>query len=96
MTILTSFMPNKHILFCNSLLAIAGVVRLKLKGTPKTVDELWVELKDSSQSSLIQFDFTQLILALNLLFAINQLQLDEYEKLVIKNSFGEAINNETD
>ncbi len=89
-------MPNKHILFCNSLLAIAGVVRLKLKGTPKTVDELWVELKGSSQSSLIQFDFTQLILALNLLFAINQLQLDEYEKLVVKDSFGEAINNETD
>lgn len=88
-------MPNKHILFCNSLLAIAGVVRINLKDAPKTVDELWIDLKDSSQNSLIKFDFTQLILSLNLLFAINQVTLDEFSKLVVRDSFGEAVNSET-
>ncbi len=90
-------MPNKHILFSNSLLAIAGLVRMKLKDSPKTIDELWLELKNSNnQHSLIKMDFTQLILALNLLFAINQLSLDEFSKLIIKNSFNGALYNETD
>ncbi|MDO7536630.1 ABC-three component system middle component 6 [Acinetobacter pittii] len=97
MTILTSFMPNKHILFSNSLLAIAGLVRMKLKDSPKTIDELWLELKNSNtQDTLIKMDFTQLILALNLLFAINQLSLDEFSKLIIKNSFNGVLCNETD
>jgi len=90
-------MPNKHILFSNSLLAIAGLVRMKLKDSPKTIDELWLELKNSNtQDTLIKMDFTQLILALNLLFAINQLSLDEFSKLIIKNSFNGVLCNETD
>lgn len=90
-------MPNKHILFSNSLLAIAGLVRMKLKDSPKTIDELWLELKNSNnQDGLIKMDFTQLILALNLLFAINQLSLDEFSKLIIKNSFNGVLCNETD
>lgn len=90
-------MPNKHILFSNSLLAIAGLVRMKLRDSPKTIDELWLELKRfNSQNSLIQMDFTQLILALNLLFAINQLNLDEFSRLVIKDSFNGVSCNEAD
>lgn len=96
MTILTSFMPNKHILFSNSLLAIAGLVRTNLRNAPKTVDELWLEIKNhSTEDSLIKLDFTQLILALNLLFAINQLNLDKFSKLIIKDSFNEVVQDET-
>lgn len=89
-------MPNKHILFSNSLLAIAGLVRTNLRNAPKTVDELWLEIKNhSTEDSLIKLDFTQLILALNLLFAINQLNLDKFSKLIIKDSFNEVVQDET-
>ncbi|WP_418655129.1 ABC-three component system middle component 6 [Acinetobacter ursingii] len=92
MTILTSFMPNKHILFSNSLLAVAGLLRSKLAVRSLTIDELWLTIKHDN--SIIKPDFTEVILAINILYAIQQLTLNDYSELVLKPITSAEIANE--
>ncbi|MDO7363067.1 MULTISPECIES: ABC-three component system middle component 6 [Acinetobacter] len=94
MTILTSFMPNKHILFSNSLLAVAGLLRSKLAVRSLTIDELWLTIKHDN--SIIKPDFTEVILAINILYAIQQLTLNDYSELVLKPISSAEIANEVD
>ncbi|WP_436898451.1 ABC-three component system middle component 6 [Acinetobacter gyllenbergii] len=87
-------MPNKHILFSNSLLAVAGLLRSKLVKKPLTIDELWLAIKQDD--SIIKPDFTEVVLATNILYAIQQLTLNEYSELVLKPITSSEIANEID
>ncbi|WP_418655163.1 ABC-three component system middle component 6 [Acinetobacter ursingii] len=85
-------MPNKHILFSNSLLAVAGLLRSKLAVRSLTIDELWLTIKHDN--SIIKPDFTEVILAINILYAIQQLTLNDYSELVLKPITSAEIANE--
>ncbi|MCH7332283.1 MULTISPECIES: ABC-three component system middle component 6 [Acinetobacter] len=87
-------MPNKHILFSNSLLAVAGLLRSKLAVRALTIDELWLTIKHDN--SIIKPDFTEVILAINILYAIQQLTLNDYSELVLKPISSAEIANEVD
>ncbi|MGL3692414.1 ABC-three component system middle component 6 [Acinetobacter sp. LA-1] len=87
-------MPNKHILFSDSLLAVAGLLRSKLTTKPLTLDELWLDIKHDN--SIIRPDFTEVVLAINILYAIQQITLNEYSKLVLKSIDSGEIANEVD
>lgn len=84
MNIQTMLLPHKHVRFSSSLIAIAGYIKQLLE-TPKTIDDLWVSIEASKNKSLIDPNFTQLILALNLLFAIKQIDQDKEGRLMLKN-----------
>lgn len=94
MKTLTNFIPHKHTLFSASLIAASGLVRSHLMKQPRTIDELWIEIK-KDKTSLITPDFSQVILSVNLLFAIKQLYLNEWSQLAIINSC-EEIKHEID
>lgn len=87
-------MPNKHILFSSSLLAVAGLLRSKLAVSPLTIDELWLTIKHDN--SIIKPDFTEVILAINILYAIQQLTLNDYSELVLQPITSTEIANEVD
>lgn len=87
-------MPNKHILFSDSLLAVAGLLRAKLMSKPLTLDELWLTLKNDN--SIIQPDFTDVVLAIDILYAIRQIKLNDYSELILESITPEEIANEVD
>lgn len=72
MTIHNLLLPHKHVRFCDSLLALAGHLR-RLLGEPRTVDELWALLDRDEPGWPAKPTFTQLVLAITLLFAISQI-----------------------
>jgi hypothetical protein len=72
MNILTALLPHKHVKFSESLIALAGIIRDKLH-EPRSVDEIMVIL-DKERALKKKPDFTQVIMALNILFTIHQIQ----------------------
>lgn len=82
MNIQTMLLPHKHVRFSSSLLAIAGYVR-ELLSEPHTLDEIWTILESKRSHSPIKPSFTQLILAVDLLFAIRQAQSDAEGRISI-------------
>jgi hypothetical protein len=81
MTILANLVPHKHVLFSASLLAVAGVVRAHLEKEPTTLDELWVRMSKNAELSLVKPSFTEVILAVDLLFAVGQVDLNEFSQI---------------
>lgn len=75
MNILTALLPHKHTLFSESLIGIAGFINSILPMNSVTIDELWtlVEINQNIYPSNINFE--QLILATDILFAINVIAL---------------------
>ena len=73
MTIRTALLPHKHIRFCDSLVALAGHLRGYLQ-EPRTVDELWATLDRDAKKWLGNPSFTTMVLALDVLFAIGQIE----------------------
>ncbi|MEQ5803574.1 ABC-three component system middle component 6 [Halomonas sp. H10-9-1] len=69
MKIQTMLLPHKHVRFSSSLVAIAGYIRGYLV-EPKSVDELWAVMSSDRNGSMIKPSFTQLVLAVDVLFAI--------------------------
>lgn len=76
MNIQIMLLPHKHVQFSASLLAVAGFVR-EFLSEPCTLDELWEVIDNRRESSPIKPSFTQMILAVDILFAIKQAQSDE-------------------
>lgn len=74
-------MPSKHVPFSASLLAIAGLARQKLTDGPLTLDELWYKVSKTNHNSLIKPSFTQLILAIDLLYSIKQIKLNDLQQI---------------
>lgn len=64
-------LPHKHVRFGSSLLAIAGYAR-KLLNEPRSIDELWSLMDSDKQNNLIHTNFTQLVLAVDVLFSIGE------------------------
>lgn len=71
MNIQTMLLPHKHVRFGSSLIAIAGYLR-ELLYEPRTLDEVWAMIESNRTQYPIKPTFTQLVLAVDILFAIKQ------------------------
>ncbi|WP_145526433.1 ABC-three component system middle component 6 [Yersinia rohdei] len=76
MNIQTMLLPHKHIRFSNSLVAIAGYIRTIIE-EPLSIDELWLKVEQKKATELIKPSFTQFIFAIDILFCIKQIVVDE-------------------
>lgn len=70
MKIQTALLPHKHIKFSDSIIALAGFVRTLLE-EPKSIDDLWIE---TANQWVTKVTFTHLVLAIDVLFAIKQIE----------------------
>jgi hypothetical protein len=71
MNIQTALLPHKHVRFSESTLALAGRIRMLLV-QPRSVDELWSMVSHNADRWPSVSSFTQLVLALDVLYAIGQ------------------------
>ena len=69
--------PDKHIGFSESLLGLGSLV-LDSLSTPKSIDSLWQELKRVQQQDhlFVSHNFENLVLAVDVLFAIGLLTMN--------------------
>ncbi len=72
MIIQTALLPHKHVQFSESTLAIAGRIR-QLVAEPRSVDELWSLISHKAEDWPRTPSFTQVVLAVDVLFAIKQI-----------------------
>ena len=72
MIIQTALLPHKHVQFSESTLAIAGRIR-QLVAEPRSVDELWSLINHNAENWNCSPSFTQMVLAIDVLFAIKQI-----------------------
>lgn len=70
MKIQTALLPHKHIKFSDSIIALAGFLRTLLE-EPKSIDDLWIE---TLNQWVTKVTFTHLVLAIDVLFAIKQIE----------------------
>lgn len=75
MNILTALLPHKHTLFSESLIGIAGFLNLILPDNSLTIDELWTLVEINQKIYPSNINFEQMILATDILFAINIINL---------------------
>ena len=73
MNIQTALLPHKHVRFSESLIGLAGYIRSRLT-EPRTLDELWAMLESDTTDWPSRPSFTQIILAVDVLFSIGQAQ----------------------
>jgi hypothetical protein len=74
MSHLEALMPHKHVRFCESLLGLAGYIRAVLV-EPMTIDGLYSFLNSSESAWLIKPDFTEVVLAIDVLLILKQVTL---------------------
>lgn len=75
-------LPSKHIKFSQSLLGLAGFLLNNLK-EPKTIDDLWIKYSKASVKKFPSYhDFDNIILAVNLLYLIEAIDLNEKGEIV--------------
>ena len=75
MNILTALLPHKHTLFSESLIGIAGFLNSILPVNSLTIDELWTLVEINQKKYPSNVNFEQMILATDILFAINIINL---------------------
>lgn len=75
MNILTALLPHKHTLFSESLIGIAGFLNSILPVNSLTIDELWTLVEINQKEYPSNVNFEQMILATDILFAINIINL---------------------
>ena len=76
-------LPSKHIRFAESLFGLGGVI-LGLLNRPATVDELWHEysfLNNKKRKFPAYHDFDNLVLALNYLYVIGAIDINNEGKI---------------
>lgn len=76
-------LPSKHIRFSESLLGLGGIL-LSFINEPKTVDEIWfqyLEINNSKKVFPAYHNFDNVILALNYLYLIGVIQIDNNGKI---------------
>ena len=74
MSHLGALVPHKHVRFCESLLGLAGYIRGVLV-EPTTIDSLYSFLNSSQSTWLVKPDFTEVVLALDILLILKQIEL---------------------
>jgi len=70
----SQLIPHKHLRFTDSLIGLAGFIRSQLN-EPHTPDELWTLLDRDNSGWLAKPTFEQLILSIDILFALKQIKL---------------------
>ena len=77
-------LPEKHIRLAESFLGLGGVI-LKFLVNPKSVDVLWVEFEKVNNSGYFPayHSFDNFILALDYLFMIGAVELDNEGRLYL-------------
>ena len=74
MNIQNTLLPHKHVRFCDSLIGLAGFVRTFLS-EPRTIDELWNLVDRENSGWFSRPQFSHLVLAIDILFALKQIEL---------------------
>lgn len=74
-------LPDKHISFAESLLGFGSFLLSKLQG-PMTADQLWRSYERDADNYPAYQSFDNMILSLNVLYAIGALHINEYGELV--------------
>ena len=74
-------LPDKHISFSESLLGFGSFLLSKLQ-SPMTADQLWRSYERDANNYPAYQSFDNMILALNVLYAIGALHVNEYGELV--------------
>lgn len=80
MNIQSSLIPHKHVRFCDSIIAVGGLVKSVLT-EPMTVDEIWASLHKNSLNWPSKPNFTNMLMGIYVLFAIRQVELLENGRL---------------
>lgn len=83
MSIQTILLPHKHVRFSDSIVGLAGHLR-GLLNEPRTVDELWSLVDGKTTSWPGSVSFTNLVLAIDVLFAIGQVELTADSRVISK------------
>jgi len=73
MNIQTALLPHKHVRFSDSIIGLAGHVR-KLIIQPMTIDEILSDVSRSTSDWPSNPSFTHVVLALDVLFALGQVE----------------------
>lgn len=76
-------LPSKHIRFSESLLGLGGVL-LSFIHEPKTIDDIWFkysEINNSKSGFPAYHNFDNVILALNYLYLIGAIKIDNNGKI---------------
>jgi len=76
-------LPSKHIRFSESLLGLGGVI-LNIIKEPKTIDEIWFifsEFNNNKRSFPAYHNFDNVVLALNYLFMVGVVSIDNNGKI---------------
>lgn len=81
MNIQAMLLPHKHVRFSNSLIAIAGYIRSLIDG-PVSIEELWLKIERKNKTTIITPSFTQFMLAVDILFCIKQITLDNENRIM--------------
>ena len=77
--ILFRLIPHKHVRFCDSIVAIAGLLK-QIIDKPMRVDEVWIKLKDEikKQKWPVKYvSFETVWVALIMLYALNVIEKGE-------------------
>lgn len=75
MNILTALLPHKHTLFSESLIGVAGFLNSIMPMNSLTIEELWTLVETNHKIYPTTISFEQTILATDILFAINLIDL---------------------
>lgn len=81
MSHLGALVPHKHVRFCESLLGLAGYVRTLLTA-PMTLDNLHSFLNSSQSTWLIKPNFTEVVLAVDILMCLKQVELGHMDHIL--------------
>lgn len=81
MNIQNALLPHKHVRFCDSLIGLAGFV-LGLLDEPRTIDEIMAMLEKNSTKWPGRFSFSYTLLAVDVLYALNQVVLVDGDRIV--------------
>ena len=81
MNIRTALFPHKHVRFCDSLIGLAGFV-LGFLDEPRTIDEIMVLLAKNSEKWPGHFSFAYTVLALDILYALKQIELTDGDRII--------------
>ena len=77
---LGALFPHKHVRFCESLLGLAGYI-LTLLNDPMTLDEIYSYLHSQKSGWYIQPDFTEIVLAVDILLCLKQVKLERMDRI---------------
>ena len=77
-------LPHKHVKFSESLIGIAGFLRSEVLSQPRTIDEILSIFESKASNHPGKPTFTQVVLAIDVLFAIGEIELAEEGRIVRK------------